>query len=187
MKLKTVLIGDSGVGKTTFMNKIIRKTGDRGAVADYEKIILNIGNKKIQTTVWDMSGCDKYKHITQFYLKNIDVAIIMYDMSNMKSVNRINYWFEELIKNHNEVCTIIIVGNKKELVDVNEYIRTRDAVDEKYMNIVDGIYDVSLLKDDSRKIFNTVILENIKRHVGIIELLNVRKPNNFKLIGCCRC
>lgn len=58
--LKTVLIGNTGVGKTSLMNRIIDNTFEENYIAtvavDFKTRIYEIEGRKIKLDIWDTAG-----------------------------------------------------------------------------------------------------------------------------------
>mmetsp|Transcript_26399 Transcript_26399/g.30523 ORF Transcript_26399/g.30523 Transcript_26399/m.30523 type:complete len:88 (+) Transcript_26399:17-280(+) len=74
--MKVVLIGDSGVGKTTFINKYVTDTFDA-----FEPPTISGGfrkrqiefkdlNVKVTLQIWDTAGQEKFKAIVSNYYKD---------------------------------------------------------------------------------------------------------------------
>lgn len=49
------------------------------------------------------------------YYKNADGAVLVYDISNKKSFEKLNFWLKEIKENSPEDIKIILLGNKKDL------------------------------------------------------------------------
>ena len=102
---KVVLVGESGVGKTCITNRFLKGTfrdeEAPTASATYAEKILNIENKQktIKFDIWDTAGQEKYRAIGNFFYKDANVAILVYDITNRKSFDEIqNYWINEIIQ-----------------------------------------------------------------------------------------
>ena len=49
------------------------------------------------------------------YYKNADGAVLVYDIANKKSFEKLNFWLKEIKENSPEDIKIILLGNKKDL------------------------------------------------------------------------
>jgi small GTP-binding protein len=117
---KLILLGDSGVGKTTLLNKIlygninIKNTlstiGVSFDIKLYEKI-----DKTIKLKVWDTAGQERFYAITKNYYRNVDIALFFFSIDNIESFNNLTKW----INGFNKSCPysiMYIIGNKSDLV-----------------------------------------------------------------------
>ena len=124
--IKLLLLGDSGIGKTTFLKKItgygfLRKS-ELTIGVDYATKIMDINNKKIKVHIWDTAGQESFRAITKSYFRSSHCALIFFDLTNIDSINNIDYWIKEY-KNisTNDDNTIMLIGNKKDSCRVMTY------------------------------------------------------------------
>ena len=105
---KVVLIGESGVGKTSIIHYFIYKTFDNSihsttSVSFVSKEI-NCNGKKITFDIWDTAGQEKYRSLTKIFYTNSSVAILVYDITNRESFEEIkNYWYKEIHENCDDI------------------------------------------------------------------------------------
>jgi Ras-related protein Rab-1A len=120
-RFKIVVVGDSEVGKTslvvrfvegTFSEEYIKTIGVNFFIQD-----LDISDNKVRFLVWDTAGQERFGPVRQEYFQGAKGAILVYDKANQESFDHIDFWMEEI----NRYCsgiTIILVGNKADLVEV---------------------------------------------------------------------
>ena len=118
--LKLILIGDGRVGKTSIINKYIHNkfNENEGMTLNccyMEKTIIH-NDRKYKFSIWDTAGQEKFNAITPIYYRDARGVILVYDITNPHSFERVKKWIEEL-KNYNENASIVIVGNKIDLKD----------------------------------------------------------------------
>ena len=121
--IKIILLGDSGVGKTSLLNCLepndIDLNQKKTISLEYFNYIIKANNNIIRMQIWDTVGHEKFNSIISNYYKTTDVAIFMYSIDNIESFNNINNWFDELNdkgNNDNNIKTIkILLGNKNDL------------------------------------------------------------------------
>lgn len=131
-RLKIILIGDGRVGKTSIINKYINnKFNDDESMTQNvcftEKTIL-YNEKKYNFAIWDTAGQEKFNSITSIYYRDAKGVLLVYDVTNKKSFDRVKKWIEEL-KIFNENFVLVIVGNKFDIKDAEEYVDTKSAED----------------------------------------------------------
>lgn len=120
--LKTILLGDTGVGKTTLCNTLMCRQNpdmqyqptigiDFNAITE---IIYN--NTSVKAHLWDTAGQEKYRCIIRSYYRGTAGAILMYDTTNISSFNNLDYWLREFQKgsncSHHYSHPILLLGTK---------------------------------------------------------------------------
>lgn len=99
-KIKTCLIGDSAVGKTSILLRIIEGSFKENAPstigADYKSQITKIGTDDVQVELWDTSGQDKYRSVAKNFFRNSDGVFIVFSMDNDKSLTGLQYWIDQV-------------------------------------------------------------------------------------------
>ena len=101
---KVVLVGESGVGKTSINNRFIKGTFSNNEVpttsAAYSEKTLKIDEYEgitIKFDIWDTAGQEKYRSIGKIFYNDADIAIIVYDITNKDSFDEIKkYWYKQI-------------------------------------------------------------------------------------------
>ena len=87
--IKIIVIGKSGSGKTSFVNKWIKNefTEDYKAtiVSEYGFKIYEHDGKFYRIQLWDIAGQDKNAKLTKTFAKDAHCAIVMCDATNPSS------------------------------------------------------------------------------------------------------
>ena len=122
LKIKVVLIGESGVGKTSLISQFENGKFDadvtptNGATFLTKRIELEEEKKGITFELWDTAGQERYRSLSQMFFKDANAALIVYDITNKKSFDEIkNYWVNFLRENGPKDIIIYLVGNKCDL------------------------------------------------------------------------
>jgi small GTP-binding protein len=114
--LKLVLIGDSGVGKTSVLSRFIRNKFALDCKTtvgvEFATKTLTIKNKLVKLQVWDTAGQERYRAVTTSYYKGTYGAIIVYDISSSPSFASVPRWLSELRDKADPACILILIGNK---------------------------------------------------------------------------
>lgn len=137
---KVVLIGESGVGKTSIIKQFTFHSFDPDCNASIssqfstKKIMIKDIKKTIQFDLWDTAGQEKYRSLAKIFYKDADVIIFVYEIRNKKSFESLkDYWYKEVTSNCKSNAFFVIIGNKNDLYDSSE-------VDEiEAMNWADSI------------------------------------------------
>ena len=103
---KVVLIGESGVGKTSIISRYITNTFNSqqlpttGATFISKTIILEDENSSIKFELWDTAGQERYRSLAKVFYKNAAVCVLVYDITRKSSYEALkNYWIKEIKQN----------------------------------------------------------------------------------------
>ena len=130
MKIKLILAGEEYVGKTTIINQFICRQFSKSHIAttgvekDYKQ--LNINGKDILLEICDTPGKREYRIINKLFMKNSNIALLIYDITNRNTFLELNFWID-LIKNSNkEKVLFAIIGNKNDLIE-RQVVTTKEG------------------------------------------------------------
>jgi small GTP-binding protein len=134
---KVILLGDSLVGKTSFVNRFVSNKFEKYhcsiSIQHYKKKLKIDNSTIVNLTIWDTVGQEKFRALTKQYYHDSQGAIIMFDITDKNSFLKVESWINELIEYGPKDCSIILIGNKTDLnhqrvIDFNE----GDKLAEKY-------------------------------------------------------
>ena len=117
--IKVILVGEMGTGKTSLINTAIglefqEKVPTTNSNSIMNKII-EIDGQSYSINLWDTIGQEKYRSLTKIFMKDAKVIIFVYDITNVKSFQELNFWFEATKEIVNDDTVIGIAGNKCDL------------------------------------------------------------------------
>merc|ERR1712159_497468 len=117
---KCLLVGDGGVGKTTFVKRHLTGEFEKKYVAtigvEVHAMPFHTNRGLLVFNVWDTAGQEKFGGLRDGYYIQGQCAIIMFDVTSRVTYKNVPNWHRDLII----VCEgipIVLVGNK---VDVKE-------------------------------------------------------------------
>ena len=101
---KVVLLGESGVGKTSIISRFIDDVFEEGletttgaSYAGKNMVFKDYQNQVVNFEIWDTAGQEKYRALTQIFYKDASIAILVYDITNEESFEEIkNYWYDQV-------------------------------------------------------------------------------------------
>ena len=103
---KVVLIGESGVGKTSIIERYDSNTFKSevkptpGAQFKKENIFLEEFKTDIKLEIWDTAGIEKYRALTRIFYKRTNAIILVYDITKKSSFEKLKeYWIPDLKTN----------------------------------------------------------------------------------------
>ena len=130
--VKVVLIGESGVGKTSIISRYTTNTFDpqtlTSSSAQFLTKTINLNeNTSIKFDIWDTAGQEKFKSLAKIFYKDAKVIILVYDITNKPSFETLkNYWYKEIMDNSISDLILAIVGNKSDLYE-NEQVTDKEG------------------------------------------------------------
>ena len=102
---KVVLVGESGVGKTSIITQFIDQTfqedqqSTTGGTFSTKSVICE-GGKILKFEIWDTAGQEKYRSLTTMFYKDANAAVMVYDVTRKESFDEIkNYWSNQIKEN----------------------------------------------------------------------------------------
>ena len=199
-KIKIIVVGDSGVGKTNLINRFASDKFDTNSKAtigvEFVYKALKINKDIIKVEVWDTAGEERYRAITSSYYKGAKGAIIVYDITNEDSFKNVEIWMNEVIKKGQKGMQLLLIGNKKDLV--NDRLVSEEKGIEKAKELNMHLFEASALeKTNVNEAFNYLMreiylgmkieknnLNNIDGNIGNAGIsLNTNKKEKRK---CCK-
>ena len=121
-RLKIILLGESGVGKTNIINVALGNEFNPNSLSSVHSSflegILEYKNIKYPYALWDTAGQEIYRSLNQIFIKDSKIVIFVYSIENKDSFNQIEFW----IKNAKETLgkgkyIMALLGNKSDLID----------------------------------------------------------------------
>ena len=127
INIKVVLVGDTGVGKTSILDRYINDKYDPNQkttlVSSYtfKKLDIKKYNKSVSLDIWDTAGQEIYRALSKNFYLNASVGILVYDITRKSSFESIKeYWYDQLKTFGEENMIFEIVGNKMDLYQKEE-------------------------------------------------------------------
>ena len=95
-ELKIIVVGNSGTGKTSFVNKWIKNTFDENykatIVSEFSYKIVDYKDKSYKIQLWDLAGMDQNICITKIFSKDSNGCIVLSDITNERTLNECVKW-----------------------------------------------------------------------------------------------
>lgn len=129
-KTKLVTIGDAEVGKSSLLfrvthNQTPNMTSATIMGAYYSKSFGN-RNRVARLNMWDTAGQERYRSMIPIYLKDVDIILYVYDISNRRSFEHLRDYWIDFAKNYAvpanpDVSPLhIVIANKSDLDEQRE-------------------------------------------------------------------
>lgn len=128
---KCVILGHTGVGKTSMVNQYCRGTfGETTATigAAFMKKTVEMEGWSIVLQIWDTAGQERFRSMAPMYYRGAHAAVLVYDVTDRSTFEKVRGWVDELQANATADIVMVLAANKcdKELepnsssVDVEE-------------------------------------------------------------------
>lgn len=119
-EFKVVLIGDGGVGKTTFVKRHITGEFEKKYIAtqgvEVSSITFYTNHGPIKLALWDTAGQEKLGGLREGYYIGAHAAVLMFDVTTRITYKNVPKWYKDLTR----ICDnipIVLVGNKVDQKD----------------------------------------------------------------------
>ena len=176
-------LGESGVGKTSLIR---RYTNNIFNTNHLETIGIEFFNKEerindqiIQIKLWDTAGQEIFHSLTKNFYRKADGIIIVYDITNKESFERIQDWVKSVYDNTDTYKEIqmIIVGNKIDLEERREVSKEEGLKIGKYFEI--DFFEASAKNAEGVRNFMIKIIEDILNNkVNNRNSINIKNYKN---------
>tara|TARA_Y100001970_G_scaffold293641_1_gene441890 strand:+ start:3142 stop:3759 length:618 start_codon:yes stop_codon:yes gene_type:complete len=196
---KLLLIGDQCVGKTSVASRLSQKefnpVYDETIGVEFSTCYSHIyNNLLIKCQLWDTSGRKAFLPVIDSYYKGVAGIILVYDVSNRKSFNKVEFWLNEINKNkrQDEDVNILLLGNKTD--KLNRVVSFEEGQKKAKKNNCLFFETSAKLNeniDEIKKEFCKKIFDNYDHNIGHsgvklpIELTLVEKNNELENDCCC--
>jgi small GTP-binding protein len=151
--VKVVLLGESGVGKTSITTQFTEKSFSEefvtSASATFVSKTLEFEEykKALKFEIWDTAGQERFRSLAKIFYKDAKVVILVYDITDEKSYNEMtSYWYEQVKNNTNEGIILAIVANKSDLYQ-NQQVP--DAKGQEFASEIKAIFQLTSAKSDT--------------------------------------
>ena len=174
--IKIIIVGNSGTGKTSFVNKFIHnkfaQTYSPTIASQFSYKIVKIKDKIYRVQFWDIAGQDKNPETTRVFCNNTKGIILCCEVNKNQTRDDTIKWKESIEKNIDlEKIPIILVENKCDLMGDDESKYNKDL---EQLNIFGENNKIS-------KCFRTSALNgfNVEESINFLinEIIEIRGDN----------
>ena len=184
VRCKTIIVGDSGVGKTTIIGRYVNKynSKEKSTIgASFSNKLENVNGKQVLFEIWDTAGQERFRSINNIFYQDAYICIMVYDITNQKSFDSLkDYWYNSVKEGGSPGIIFHVAGNKIDLFeeeevdrnDVKSYCKSIDS-EFNFVSAKDNTYIDELFKKLGQKFLKSDIYQNLGK--------NKKKPGKFSL------
>ena len=178
ISVKVVLLGESGVGKTSIITQYTtKKFNPRCSTSVSAQFISKTlkfpeFEKSIKFDIWDTVGQEKYRSLTKIFYRDAKVIVFVYDITTEYSFNQLkDYWYEETINTTEKTPLMAVVANKSDLYP-DQKVNNKDG--KEFAEKINAIFQTTSAMSDTG--INT-LFENIGKKI-IMPDYDYKNSNN---------
>ena len=152
-QIKVVLLGETGVGKTSIISQFTTHTFDPhretslSAQFISKTVDLKDIGQSIKFDIWDTVGQEKYRSLAKIFYKDAKVIIFVYDITRSETFEGlINYWYDETKNNTDGEPILAVVANKIDLY-ANSKVSNNDG--KAFADKIGAIFQTTSALSDS--------------------------------------
>ena len=168
---KILTIGESGVGKTCILRRFVENKFLKNHLAtigiDFKTKNLIINNKEIKLKIWDTAGQERFRNITTQYYKGADGIVLVYDVTDDGSFEKIRDWMAQIQANaEKDDLGLVLLGNK---CDVEPRVVTEEQGNKMAEELHISYFETSALTGQGIKEAFEQLARDIMKKKGVGE------------------
>uniref|UniRef100_A0A8C1ZXG5 Uncharacterized protein n=2 Tax=Cyprinus carpio TaxID=7962 RepID=A0A8C1ZXG5_CYPCA len=138
---KTILVGDSGVGKTSLLvqfdqGKFIPGSFSATVGIGFTNKVLAVDDLKVRLQIWDTAGQERFRSVTHAYYRDAQALLLLYDITSKSSFDNTRAWLTEIHEYAQNDVVIMLLGNKEYgVIFLETSAKTGLNVDEAFMTV----------------------------------------------------
>jgi len=129
---KLIFLGDQYVGKSSILNRFYQDKFEQDYQAtiglDFHSKNVSINNVPVRLLLYDTAGQEKFKSLIPMYIRDANIILVVYDITNKDSFIHTEHWVNETKDLKREDAIFVLVGNKIDLEE-NRIVSTKEAED----------------------------------------------------------
>ncbi|XP_028990002.1 ras-related protein Rab-37-like isoform X3 [Betta splendens] len=117
---KTILVGDSGVGKTSLLvqfdqGKFIPGSFSATVGIGFTNKVVTVDGVNVKLQIWDTAGQERFRSVTHAYYRDAHALFLLYDITSKSSFDNIRAWLTEIHEYAQSHVVIMLLGNKADM------------------------------------------------------------------------
>jgi len=198
--LKIILLGDSGVGKTSLMVRFVQQKFSNAYKAtigaDFLSKELEVEDKLVTLQIWDTAGQERFHGLGNAFFRGSDACVfVFFYVTNEKSFERLSEWKDAFViqsaLGNPETFPFMVIGNK--IDKEKERVVTKKRAEQWCKNQNIPYYEASAKEAiNVEQAFNDLtktVLQKFEHEEPIVdvpsEIIDINKTEKKDSKGCC--
>ena len=171
--VKVILVGDSGVGKTSMISRYLNQLSDHidsTVTTSYYNKKEIIDNYDLNFQIWDTVGQEQYRSLNSLFFKDAQICLMVYDITKKETFRSIkDYWYESILNNGLEGVIFGVAGNKNDLY-MNEKVDKQEVRD--FSNEINATFRFTSAKQNTcidelfKELGNKFVKSDFMKEIG---------------------
>ena len=127
--VKSILIGDSSVGKSSLLYRYTDHDWNPHYIAtigvDFKVVTFERAAKVVKLQLWDTAGQERFRTITHSYYRGAHGILLVFDVTNRESFDNLSDWLADVRQYGVEGSPMVLVGNKADCA--NREVKEEEA------------------------------------------------------------
>jgi Ras-related protein Rab-2A len=116
---KFIIVGNSAVGKSCLLLRFdedrFQPIHDVTVGVTFSIKMVQIEGQDVKVQIWDTAGQEIFRSITRSYYRDSACAIIVYDITDRNSFDKVEDWVRDVRNLAPPDCLLVLFGNKSDL------------------------------------------------------------------------
>ncbi|CAH1780335.1 unnamed protein product [Owenia fusiformis] len=193
---KIVVVGDSGVGKTslirTYTDGQFQHYLHPDGLLDKKEKVLRLGSDKIKLEIWDTAGQERYRSLTASYYRGAHGCLILFDASvtdattnTNRSLDRCVHWLDDTTQYCNDSTCKMLVATKCHLLDETKTLKCelgKKFADENNLSYMELSSEKNMnVNETFEKLAQILYTEYSRRDSNLNEKVNEGQGNSLHI------
>ncbi len=132
---KIVVVGESGCGKTSLINRALSNTFidayNPTLAGDFGSLYYKLGEDTVHLMLWDTCGQERFRSLTAGYFSKANGALLVHDVTSLRTFAALPFWLESIRSNVPEVPVFLIsskmdmLNDAVSLEEIDAYVRSQ--------------------------------------------------------------
>ncbi|NVM37037.1 MAG: GTP-binding protein [Candidatus Lokiarchaeota archaeon] len=160
--VKLIVSGDGGVGKTSFLNRLIHDNFDGNCKltkgVDFFSKTLTVNGHEYNFVMWDFAGQNQFKQLLTNFVDGSIAAFILFDLSRFNTLENAEQWIQKLNEYGN--ISAFLLGTKCDMINLHEckvFDKYVSEIINKYNNIIGYLKISSKTGYNVKEAFNSLL------------------------------
>ena len=168
MSVNIMLLGNTAVGKTTFLQQYINKTfrdiGISTVGVDSETVNVVIDNEKeVTAKIWDTAGQEKFQAVFKSHYQKADGIILIYSVQERETYDKIQEWMNSIKNSSRRETVIFLVSNKNDLPEDKKIVKSEEGREIAQLFQIPFYEITSKSYDQVSKVVHDIVKEVINK------------------------